>query len=98
MGRNLGQRLLLESKDNKGRLNLLFQLVASRAPNGAEQKVCMNLYEQIKKRYMENDKDAQVFLSVGGSPRDSKLNAAEHAAWAQVSLTVLASDAAIRVY
>jgi len=37
-------------------------------------------------------------LSIGDSPRDKKLNAAEHAAWAQVAITVLASDVALWVY
>ena len=98
MGRNLGQRLLLESKDDANRMNLLFTLVASRKPTAAERSACMDLLKKLKGRYKDNDKDAQAFLSVGDSPRDNKLNAAEHAAWAQVSLTVLASDIALRVY
>ena len=94
----LGQRLLHEAKDDAGRLNLLFTLVASREPNAAERTTCMGLLSKLKGRYADNDKDAQAFLSVGDSPRDIKLNAADHAAWAQVSLTVLASDGALRVY
>ena len=80
------------------RLNLLFMLVASREPTAAERDACMGLLGKLKGRYADNDKDAQAFLSVGDSPRDKKFNAAEHAAWAQVSLTVLASDIALRVY
>ena len=33
MGRRFGQRLMLNAKDDTARLNLLFELVASRAPN-----------------------------------------------------------------
>jgi hypothetical protein len=98
MGRMLGQRLLYEAKDDSGRLNLLFTLVASREPTTAERAACMGLLGKLQERYTDNDKDAQAFLSVGDSPRDKQLNAAEHAAWAQVSLTVLASDIALRVY
>ena len=58
----------------------------------------MNLLAKLKARYKDNDKDAQAFLSVGDSPQDKNFNAAEHAAWAQVALTVLASDVALRVY
>jgi hypothetical protein len=58
----------------------------------------MGLLAKLKGRYKDNDKDAQAFLSVGDSPRDTKLNTGEQAAWAQVSLTVLASDVALRVY
>lgn len=98
MGRRFGQRLLLNAKDNTARLNLLFELVASRAPNAAERKACMDLFKTLKTRYAANEKDAQAFLSVGDSPRDEKLNAAEHAAWAQVAITVLASDITMWIY
>ena len=98
MGRNLGQRLLLEAKDDANRMNLLFTLVASRKPTVAERSACMDLLKNLKGRYKDNAKDAQAFLAVGDSPRNEKLNPADHAAWAQVSLTVLASDIALRVY
>ena len=98
MGRQFGQRLLLNAKDDTARLNLLFELVASRAPNAAERKACMDLFKTLKTRYAANEKDAQAFLSVGDSPRDEKLNAAEHAAWAQVAITVLASDITMWIY
>ena len=98
MGRMLGQRLLHEAKDDADRLNLLFTLVASREPNAAERAACMNLFSKLKQRYAGNAKDAEAYLSIGDSPRDKKLNAAEHAAWAQVAITVLASDVALWVY
>ena len=98
MGRMLGQRLLQEAKDDADRLNLLFTLVASRKPNVAERVACMNLFSKLKQRYAGNAKDAEAYLSIGDSPRDIKLNAAEHAAWSQLAITVLASDAALWVY
>lgn len=98
MGRQFGQRLLQNAKDDTARLNLLFELVASRAPNAAERKACMDLFKTLKARYAANKKDAQAFLSVGDSPRDEKLNAAEHAAWAQVAITALASDITMWIY
>ena len=98
MGRMLGQRLLQEAKDDAGRLNLLFTLVASREPNVAERAACMNLFGKLKQRYAGNAKDAEAYLSIGDSPRDIKLNAAEHAAWSQLAITVLASDVALWVY
>lgn len=98
MGRMLGQRLLNEAKDNAERLNLLFTLLASREPTAAERAACMGLLAKLKERYTDNDRDAQAFLSGSDPPRDKKLNVAEHVAWAQVSLTVLASDLAMLVY
>ena len=98
MGRRFGQRLMLNAKDDTARLNLLFELVASRAPNAIEHKACMDLFKTLKTRYAANEKDAQAFLSVGDSPRDEKLNVAEYAAWAQVAITVLASDITMWIY
>ena len=98
MGRRLGQRLLREAKDDADRLNRLFTLVASRKPNAAERAACMKLFNKLKQRYAGNAKDTEAYLSIGDSPRDKKLNAAEHAAWAQVAITVLASDVALWVY
>ncbi len=98
MGRQFGQRLITNAKDDAARLNLLFELLASRAPNAAERAACMGLFNKLKARYAKNEKDAEAFLAIGDSPRDEKLNAAEHAAWAQVAITVLASDIAMWVY
>ncbi|MBC8326398.1 MAG: PSD1 domain-containing protein [Verrucomicrobia subdivision 3 bacterium] len=98
MGRQFGQRLMQEAADDAGRLNRLFELVASRAPNAAERAACMGLFRKLKTRYAANAEDAKAFLSIGDSPRDEKLNAADHAAWAQVVITVLASDVAMWVY
>jgi hypothetical protein len=49
-------------------------------------------------RYADAQEDALALLATGDSPRDDKLNPAEHAAWTQLSITVLASDAAIALY
>ena len=98
MGRMLGQRLLREAKDDAERLNRLFTLVASRKPNAVERSACMKLFDKLKQRYAGNAKDAEAYLSIGDSLRDKELNAAEHAAWAQVAITVLASDVALWVY
>jgi len=98
MGRMLGQRLLKEGKDNAGSIRLLFTLLASRDPEPAENEACMKLFHQLQKRYKENPKDAEAFLSIGEAAREKELDAADHAAWSQVALTVLASDIALWVY
>ena len=46
----------------------------------------------------EKAEDALAFLSVGDAPRNASLNPAEHAAWAQLTTTVLASDVALLLY
>ena len=64
----------------------------------SERAACTKLLRSMQARYAAAEKDALALLSIGGTPRNQKLNPAEHAAWAQLAITVLASDAAILLY
>ena len=98
MARMLAERVLRTSDDDRERLDLLFNLLASRKPTRSEQAVCLQLLNSMYERYADAQEDALALLATGDSPRDDKLNPAEHAAWTQLSITVLASDAAIALY
>ena len=98
MARVLAGRLLREAKDDDGRLDMLFGLLASRDPNPRERAACRKLLEVMTARFAKSPKDAQALLSTGASTPDARLNATAHAAWAQVAVTVLASDVAILLY
>ncbi len=98
MARVLAERLILSEKDDARRLERLFTMLASRGPSKTERAACGALLTQMKARYAEAEADAMALLSVGDYPRDEKLSPAEHAAWTQVVVTVLASDVAIRLY
>ena len=80
------------------RLDLLFGLLASRKPTDRERAACTKLLQSMQNRYAAAEPDALALLSTGDAPRDERLNPAEHAAWAQVAITVLASDVAILLY
>ncbi len=98
MSRVLAERLLhLDGNDTK-RLDRLFELLASRKPTDAERTACLQLLGSMKARYRKADKDAAALLATGDAPRDKKLDPAEHAAWSQLAVTVLASDMAISLY
>ncbi len=58
----------------------------------------MGLLQTMRKRYAGAEQDALALLSTGDAPRDQSLSPAEHAAWSQVAITVLASDVAIMLY
>jgi len=98
MSRVLAERLLHEGKDDTARLDLLFTLLACRKPTDGERAACEGLLKTLRTRYAGAEKDAIALLSPGESPRDEKLNPAEHAAWSQLAITVLASDVAILLY
>jgi hypothetical protein len=98
MARMLAQRLLLDSSEDEVRLEVLFTLLASRAPNAVEKKACLSLLGQMKDRYRGAEDDARALLHQGESPRRETLDPAEHAAWTQVAATVLASDVSLLLY
>lgn len=98
MARVLAERLLHLRGNDTQRLDLLFELLASRKPTGNERSACLQLVQAMKSRYKDVPKDAVAMLSTGAAPRDKKLNSAEHAAWAQLAVIVLASDLAISIY
>lgn len=98
MARKLAERLLTEAKNDSSRLELLFTLVASRAPDDTEREACLGLLKRMRERYDEKPEDAKALLTTGDAGRNEELNAPYVAAWTQVASTVLASDAAILLY
>ena len=49
-------------------------------------------------RYADAEMDALALLAVGEASRDEALDPADHAAWTQLAVTILASDVAIMLY
>ena len=89
---------LKDAGDDRQRLDLLFTLLACRKANDNERKACQGLLDAMRNRYKEAEEDALALLSMGAAARDKDLPPAEHAAWTQVAITLLASDLAILLY
>ncbi len=98
MARQLAQRLIHEANDDQTRMDRMFNLLTCRKPNETERGVCLNLLEAMRERFAADQPAAEQLLSYGESERDKKLDAVEHAAWTQLTATVLASDLAILLY
>jgi len=98
MSRMLAERLLQQTHTDQQRLDLLFELLACRKPSGAERTACVRLLQAMRTRYAESQTDAVALLSVGEIKRNKTLPVAEHAAWTQVAVTVMASDVTILMY
>ncbi|MEE2642547.1 MAG: PSD1 and planctomycete cytochrome C domain-containing protein [Planctomycetota bacterium] len=97
LSRKFAERLVREKTDGQ-RLEWLYRLVVCRPPNEVEKEVLGTYRQKVLKRYRSSEKDALDLLSIGDAPRDEKLDPAEVAAWTQVVVTVLASDAALLLY
>ena len=77
------------------RLRWLFAEGVSRPPAAAELAVLRGTLARERARYARDPAAAAAFLAAGESPRDARLPAPEHAAWAQVATLVLNLSEAI---
>ena len=98
MSRKLAERLLHEAKDDAARINQLFKLLACRDAREVEREACLKLVASMRARFSKAKEDAVKLLSIGEVKRDESLDVAEHAAWTQLAVTVLASDVALMLY
>jgi hypothetical protein len=94
--RALAQRALLEGgKDDKQRIAYAFRLATSRPPSNKEIGVLRSLLKGRLQVYRKDPQSALKLLSVGESPRDRTLNAADLAAWTTVASAILNLDETI---
>ena len=98
MARMFAERLLKERTTDTERLDLCFTLLACREPSDAERTACVNLLQTMRTRYADADKEALALLGTGEVPRDKSLSTTDHAAWTQLSVTLLASDLALMMF
>lgn len=98
MARAFAERLLTSKADDDARIDLIFELLACRKPATTEKAACTDLLHDMRRRYRDSTEDATALLSMGDAPRNEKLAVAEHAAWTQLCVTILASDIALLLY
>jgi hypothetical protein len=93
--RVLAERVMKKEKEPHFRLAFAWRLATSRSPNQAELKVLQSALERHHAHYRGNKDPALKLVSTGESPRDSKLDVAEHAAYAAVCNLILNLDEVI---
>ncbi len=98
MARKFAARLLRDGKTDSERFEITFELLACRKPSDAEHAACDKLLSDMLARYKKSPDDANALLSTGDASKDDQLDPAEHAAWTQVTATLLASDLALMLY
>ncbi|OYP33997.1 hypothetical protein CGZ80_17275 [Rhodopirellula sp. MGV] len=98
MARALAGRLLSTCDHDEARVQLLFEIVAARPPLKNESDTCMELLDQMRKRYQTDQGAAAALIKVRTDDQPSELNLVETAAWTQVTSVVLASDLAVMLY
>ncbi len=91
--RALAQRVLEKAgPEPTARVTMAFRLATCRRPDAAELKILLGRLAILKKQYSADPGEATKLLSVGDSPRNAKLDAIEHAAYAGLCSLVLNLD------
>lgn len=98
MSRALAQRLIQSNQEDSQRLDLLFQLLASRKPSEIEKQFLIPMLNTSRLRFTDSPEEAKKLLSLGEFTIENRIESAELAAWTLLTNTVLASDAAIMLY
>ena len=94
--RALAQRALLEGgKNDDSRVIYAFRLATARTPTGKEVGVLRDLLKGRRRLFAADRRSAVRLIDVGESGRDSRLDAAELAAWTTVASVILNLDETI---
>jgi hypothetical protein len=94
--RRLAERVLLEAGPvSEARLTYAFRLVTARTPRPVELQVLRGGLERHLARYRKDPKAAAELLRVGESPRNTRLEVSEWAAWTALAGTLLNLDEVI---
>ncbi len=94
--RKLAERLIREGgPSDDARLTLAFRLVLARRPSAGELDILRQVHRDALAKFRADKEAAAKLLAVGESPRDTKLDATELAAWSAVAGVVLNLDEAV---
>ena len=95
-GRVLAQHLLRSGLgSDRQRAALAFRTICQRPPSDREAKILVRSLNRARDSFRANPKAASEFLAVGESPRDGKLDSVEHAALANLCLSIFNLDEAL---
>ena len=91
--RKLAERMMTEGgATTDDRIGFAFRLATARMPSPKEQEVLRRVFDDELSVFRKDPRAAAKLLSVGESPRNSRLDAAELAAWTTVAGVILNLD------
>ena len=95
-GRTLAEHVMKEGGSTpEARLTEAFRRICARRPAADELVILRRSLNRALAAYQADPKAAEAFLKAGESPRDTKLNPVEHAAYASVCLAIYNLDEAL---
>jgi hypothetical protein len=95
-GRALAERVMKEAgPDPDARLAEAFRRVCARRPEADELAILRRGFDRALAAFREKPAAALEYLRAGASPRDARLDPAEHAAYASTCLAIFNLDEAL---
>jgi hypothetical protein len=91
--RKLAERMMTEGSNNE--IAFAFRMAMARPPHPQEIEVLQKLYERELATFRSDPDAAEKLLNVGESPRNTKLDRCELAAWSTIASVVLNLDETI---
>jgi hypothetical protein len=93
--RRLAELVLRESADDGERLRRAFERVTGRTPSDAERAELGGFLAEQREAFRREPAKAEALLKLGESPRDTTLDAVDHASWTMVGSLLLNLDETI---
>lgn len=93
--RALSENIIKTISTPEGRLKEAFRRVCARRPSPDELTILLRSLDRSLQAYKKDPKEAEAFLAQGDSPRDTKIDTVEHAAYASVCLAIFNLDEAL---
>ena len=79
----------------ESRIEHAYRLILTRRPSVAERSVLLASLARVLREFAADPKAAAAFLTSGESPRDSRIDPVEHAAYAALAQAVMNLDEAL---
>jgi hypothetical protein len=94
--RKLAERMMLQGGPSiAARIDYGFELLLSRAPREEERQVLLDSFEAFDAKYRADPKAAEDYLSYGEAARNTRLDAADLAAYTTVASLILNLDESV---
>lgn len=80
------------AKSDSDRIDQIMRRVLARSCSPAERQILLSGLQRTRLQFADHPAEAVQLLEMGDSPRNETLDAAEHAAWASLTLAILNLD------
>ncbi len=90
--RNLAERTILHSRDDRQRMSWILQIALSRPSSENDVIELLDTLSEIRRVFEQEPESAQTLIAIGDTAADKALNAIELASWTIIANTIMNRD------